>query len=86
MQGNFKYLTFRIKRNSLFYIVDIIETLIFANSIFSTMQNLKMKDKYSILNVTDSLIFDSLIFAISIFCTMQNIERVQILHNFSCME
>ena len=86
MQGNFKYLTFRIERNSLFYIVDIIETLIFANSIFSTMQNLKMKDKYSNLYVTDSLIFDSLIFAISIFCTMQNIERVQILYNFSCME
>ena len=45
-----------------------------------------MKDKYSNLNVTDSLIFDSFIFAISIFCTMQNIVRVQILYNFPCME
>ena len=54
MQGNFKYLTFRIKRNPLFYITG---TLIFANSIFSTMQDIKMKDKYSILHVADSLIF-----------------------------
>ena len=57
MQGNFKYLTFRIKRNPFFYIVDITGTLIFANSIFSTMQNIKMKDKHSILHVADSLIF-----------------------------